>query len=558
MNQFNVNNSNLNNINNLNIATNVNTKYKKLNRINYKTISSHNSSNNTSKSNNSKENVKIIHNVLFEKRKKASSNKKQKNEIKNCIPKIKTEIFSNSNIMNNNNNSNLKNKKEFQPQQFQQRNSSFQHKKCNDLLDECQNKNFNVVINKTLTKVNISNSKERLNSLNMNNIYNANHKNIKYINIIKVLLYYIESMHKKIKYFFHKNQIEKNNKIKELSLQNKFLMNENKNLKIKLLEFMYTVKLYTAGKYNLFNNKYSKLAKQIIIENNFLRKSDMNSKNIDGNFYNLLHKQIQVEKLKKELILQNQIKDLSSRSNKENSNNFQNNINDSKNQNQINDNNPFNFNANVENNQEINNKVKHKRQRTHFNLGALDDESNSSNNNSNRESISNSNNKSHASSKESIFSSNTIVENNSNEDKKNNNALDNVLKEMISGNKALKKINGSSKKNLFEKNEANNNGEKVIPSNNIYTFIRTSKTIGNNPSTNIGKIINNIPFNIKNEHMSNNNKDILENKNNNNYIDKNKNINENENNNNLSKKQQQSIYYRSVREKEKKKLEFTK
>ena len=554
MNQSNVTNSNLNNINNLNIATNLNTKYKKLNRTNFKTISSHNSSNNTSKSNNSKENVKIIHNVLLEKRKKASSNKKQKNEIKNCIPKIKTEIFSNSNIMNNNN-SNLKNKKEFQPQQFQQRNSSFQHKKCNDLLDECQNKNLNFAINKTLTKVNVSNSKERLNSLNTNNTYN-NHKNIKYSYIIKILLYYIESMHKKIKYFFHKNQIEKNNKIKELSLQNKFLMNENKNLKIKLIEFMYTVKLYTTGKYNLFSDNYSKLTKQLIQENNFLRKSNMTSKQIDGNYYNLLQKQIKIEKLKKELILQNQIKDLSSRSNKENPNNFQN-INDPKNQNQLNENNPFYFNANTGGNEGINNKVKHKRQRTHFNLGALDDENNSSSNNSNRESINNSNNKSYASSKENISVSNTAIENNSNEDKKNNNALDNVLKEMISGNRALKKINGSSKKNLFEKNEISNNGEKAGSSNNIYTFIKSNKTIGNNPSTNIGKIINNIPFNTKNEHLINN-KDSLENKSNNNYGDKNKNVNENENINSLSKKQQQSIYYRSAREKEKKKIEFTK
>ena len=549
MNHSNASNSNLNNINNLNIATNINTKYKKLNRTNFKTISSHNSSNNTSKSNNSKENVKIIHNVLLEKRKKLSTNKKQKNEIKNCIPKIKTEIFSNSNIMINN--SNLKNKKEFQPQQFQQRNSSFQHKKCSDLLDDCQNKNVNAVINKSLTKVNASNSKEKLNSLNMNNTYNANYKNIKYTYIIKVLLYYIESMYKKIKYFLHKIQIEKNNKIKELSLQNKFLMNENKNLKIKLIEVIYTVKLYTTGKYNLFNDKYSELTKQIIQENNFLRKLNKTSKNIDGNFYNLLQKQIQIEKLKKELTLQNQIKDLSSRSNIENSNNYQNNKIDSKNQNQSNENNPFYFNSSTGDTQGINNKVKHKRQRTHFNLGALDDENNSSSNNSNRESINNSNNKSYVSSKENISSSNTIIENDSNENKKNNNVLDNTLKEMISGNKALKKINGSSKKNLFEKNEANNNGEKIVSSNNIYTFIKTSKTIGNNPSSNIGKLVNNIPYNTKNEHLINN-KESLENKSNN------KNINENENNNNLSKKQQQSIYYRSAREKEKKKIEFTK
>ena len=56
MSQSNVHNSNLNNNNNLNIAINLNTKYKKLNRTNFKTISSH-SSNNTSKSNNSKENI---------------------------------------------------------------------------------------------------------------------------------------------------------------------------------------------------------------------------------------------------------------------------------------------------------------------------------------------------------------------------------------------------------------------------------------------------------------------------------------------------------------------
>ena len=106
----------------------------------------------------------------------------------------------------------------------------------------------------------------------------------RYKNIIKILLFYIESLNKKIKYFFNKNQVEKNNKIKELSLQNKFLINENKNLKFKLIQFFYIMKTYVNNIDKIHESKYLKIIKGMVTENKFLRSINILPKNINNNY----------------------------------------------------------------------------------------------------------------------------------------------------------------------------------------------------------------------------------------------------------------------------------
>ena len=117
------------------------------------------------------------------------------------------------------------------------------------------------------------------------------------------MLFYIESLNKKIKYFFNKNQVEKNNKIKELSLQNKFLINENKNLKFKLIQFFYIMKTYVNNIDKIHESKYLKIIKGMVTENKFLRSINILPKNINNNYLSQLQKQIQIEKMKKELLI---------------------------------------------------------------------------------------------------------------------------------------------------------------------------------------------------------------------------------------------------------------
>ena len=360
-------------------------------------------------------------------------------------------------------------------------------------------------------------------------------------------MYYIESLNKKIKYFFNKSQIEKNNKIKELSLQNKFLLNENKTLKIKIIQFFYIMKLYMKNGKKLYNEKYNKLIKDLILENKYLRGINILPKNINNDYLSKLKKQIQIEKMKKELIIHNQLLN-------KNDNNLNNKNSENQNNNNKEANNPFMPNdENALNN--LNNKISHKRQRTHFNLGKLNEENNNSY--SNRDSIGSSHN---LTNEQSI---NTVVDNKDKEtsynkhmrSNSNNSKSENIfceaLKEMSNYNKTLRKMNNNSKKNILEnKSESNGNGNENIKANKV----------GN-------KIICNIPFNMnKSEHSNINgqndkgeNRKITkieikqDNRNNSNYIVDKGNANEN-----VGNKKQQSIYYRSAREKEKKKIEFTK
>ena len=209
------------------------------------------------------------------------------------------------------------------------------------------------------TNINNDNKFIKRSNTNSNVSDNLNNMNyygeiFRYKNIIKILMFYIENLNKKIKYFFNKNQIEKNNKIKELSLQNKFLINENKNLKFKLLQFFYIMKSYINNGNKIYDEKYLKIIKDILTENKFLRGINILPKNINNTYLSQLQKQIQIEKMKKELLLQKQFTKIEEK----------NQNNNSKNSKEIKDNNnPFN---NDETSLNELSKGSHKRQRTHF------------------------------------------------------------------------------------------------------------------------------------------------------------------------------------------------
>ena len=583
--------NNLNNMNNVNINLNIMNKFNKINRQNFKTISIHNSSaTNYSKYNHSKENIQLTNNVQ-EKKKKNTINKKIniKKEKKNFIPKIKSEIinsqlisnnegnFEKINYLSNNNNvnintnniNNLNNKKE-----KQLRNHSSYHQKSNDIYDK-SSKEINLLKKKLLSASNNTNNNSRhiprANDRPINNDININHGNklikrsntnsgfneninnnlsieiLKYKNIIKILLYYIENLNKKIKYYLNKNQIEKNNKIKELSLQNKFLLNENKSLKVKLIQFFYVMKLYIKNGKKLFNEKYYKIIKSLIMENKFLRQINIIPKNINNTYLSQLKDQMLIEKVKKELLIHYQ---LTNRTDNSANNNIdeQNNYKDT--------NNPFCNSESSLNN--LNNKVIHKRQRTHFNLGKLNED-----NNSNRDSNGSIHNNSN---EQNSISTNTVIENKDKDssinknirninNNKNENILCEALREMTNYNKTLKKLSNNSKKNLIENNNENNLNDldnKNENNNNSYNNMKLNK-IGN-------KIINNIPYDMnKLEHINiqndkGDNRKIMKQKKdfkNNGY--KNNSLNESENG-----YKKQSIYYRASREKEKRKIEFKK
>jgi hypothetical protein len=352
--------------------------------------------------------------------------------------------------------------------------------------------------------------------------------------------------------------VEKNNKIKELSLQNKFLLNENKTLKIKIIQFFYIMKLYMKNGKKLYNDKYQKIIKGLILENKFLRSVNIMPKSINSDYLSKLKNQIQIAKMKKELIMHNHLTNRNEKNSNNNISAVENNIKDI--------NNPFVHDENSLN--DLNNKVSHKRQRTHFNLGKLNED-----NNSNRDSIGSSHN---TSNEQSAASINTIVDNkdrdkekdkvkdkdssyhknsknmnnHSNSSGKRDNIFCEALKEMSNYNRTLKKMNNNSKKNLLENKNENNN-----------------ENMKNNKSGN--KMIYNIPYNMNKMEFGNNQNDKIENGDSrkNSKIDlKNDLKNNNKNypndreieNENLVNKKQQSIYYRSAREKEKKKIEFTK
>ena len=579
-------NHNYSGVNNLNgIKTNNMNKYNKVNRQNYKTISINNNvQSNYIKSNYSKNNNQQPSSVQEKKKKllnsKISNIKKEK---KNNIPKTKPEN-NDSQLINNNNYNNIETshhrnysgniqiKREIQPKLT----SSSQKKLINNIqknfkdLNQIRKKliignapmiNHNSssyrqipVSNILLTNNENYNGRKIIKRSNTNSNTNENINNLNYYgeifrykNIIKILMFYIDCLNKKIKYFFNKNQIEKINKIKELSLQNKFLLNENKNLKFKLLQFFYIIKTYIKNGNKTYDEKYQKIIKDITTENKFLRSINILPKNINNTYLSQLQKQIQIEKMKNELLMHKHFS-------KKELNNQNNNSNQLKENKDIN--NPFNKDDPTLN------KGSHKRQRTHFNLGKLNEEN--SLNSSNRDSIGSNNNISN------VSSENTAIENKSKEKEslilkhiKNKTQSQNILSDAIkdiNNNKALKKINNNPKRTILDnkkENEANNkaiNDDNINDNtNNIDNEIKYGK-IGNRMiSKNIPVNMNKIEYiNYSNEKKNKHN-DI------NNNIDKEKEkqdlIKANEN---ISNKKQQPIYYRAPREKEKKKDIFNK
>ena len=575
-------NHNYSGVNNLNgINLNIMNKFNKVNRQGYKTISINNNvQSNYIKSNNSK-NIQQPNSVQ-EKKKKLSISKISniKKEKKNYIPKNKPENIDAQLIIHNNElyleNSHRRNnslngpiKKEYHYRQASssqkkvyvnsQKNSkdiNFIRKKLiignvPMIMNNNSISNKSIPISKEFLTTNENYNSKFIKRSNTNSNINENINTMNYYgdifrykNIIKILLFYIESLNKKIKYFFNKNQVEKNNKIKELSLQNKFLINENKNLKFKLIQFFYIMKTYVNNIDKIHESKYLKIIKGMVTENKFLRSINILPKNINNNYLSQLQKQIQIEKMKKELLMHKQF------TKKEESiqNNKSNNSKDNKANNNL-------FNAD----ESSLNKVSHKRQRTHFNLGKLTEENSISS--TNKE-----NTKSNNTNISSTSSENTAIENKSKEKDRgkeslilkhiknktqSQNVFSETLKDMSNSNKGLKKNNNNnnSKKNVMENQKENELNNKNVNDNNIKIDIKNNKIVNKiSISNNIPENVNKIEYvNYSNNKKAENNKDV--------EIKKGDSLNMNENN--LNKKQQ-SIYYRASREKEKKKLIFNK
>ena len=576
-------NHNYSGVNNLNgINLNIMNKFNKVNRQGYKTISINNNvQSNYIKSNNSK-NIQQPNSVQ-EKKKKLSISKISniKKEKKNYIPKNKPENIDAQLIINNNElyleNSHRRNnslngpiKKEYHYRQASssqkkvyvnsQKNSkdiNFIRKKLiignvPMIMNNNSISNKSIPISKEFLTTNENYNSKFIKRSNTNSNINENINTMNYYgdifrykNIIKILLFYIESLNKKIKYFFNKNQVEKNNKIKELSLQNKFLINENKNLKFKLIQFFYIMKTYVNNIDKIHESKYLKIIKGMVTENKFLRSINILPKNINNNYLSQLQKQIQIEKMKKELLMHKQF---------------------TKKEENIQDNKSNNSKDNKANNNLFNadesslNKVSHKRQRTHFNLGKLSEENSISS--TNKE-----NTKSNNTNISSTSSENTAIENKSKEKDRgkeslilkhiknktqSQNVFSETLKDMSNSNKGLKKNNNNnnSKKNDMENQKENElNNKNINDNSNIKIDIKNNKIVNKiSISNNIPENVNKIEYvNYSNNKKAENNKDV--------EIKKGDSLNMNENN--LNKKQQ-SIYYRASREKEKKKLIFNK
>ena len=464
-------NHNYSGVNNLNgINLNIMNKFNKVNRQGYKTISINNNvQSNYIKSNNSK-NIQQPNSVQ-EKKKKLSISKISniKKEKKNYIPKNKPENIDAQLIINNNElyleNSHRRNnslngpiKKEYHYRQASssqkkvyvnsQKNSkdiNFIRKKLiignvPMIMNNNSISNKSIPISKELLTTNENYNSKFIKRSNTNSNINENINTMNYYgdifrykNIIKILIFYIESLNKKIKYFFNKNQVEKNNKIKELSLQNKFLINENKNLKFKLIQFFYIMKTYVNNIDKIHESKYLKIIKGMVTENKFLRSINILPKNINNNYLSQLQKQIQIEKMKKELLMHKQF----TKKEENIQNNKSNNSKDNKANNNL-------FNAD----ESSLNKVSHKRQRTHFNLGKLSEENSISS--TNKE-----NTKSNNTNISSTSSENTAIENKSKEKDRgkeslilrhiknktqSQNVFSETLKDMSNSNKGLKII----------------------------------------------------------------------------------------------------------------------
>ena len=313
------------------------------------------------------------------------------------------------------------------------------YKKENDIFLKEKENNFPTSLNRkySYSKISINHNfeekKGNFNKLkinwshkNLNEAFKIKEKTNDYVNqinqlnqIINILFFYI----KKSEFEFYKRikkvYLEKNDFIKKLEIENKMLINENKNLKLKLLELFYYIKSYEKNEMEI-NNKKQKLYSQIIKENIYLRKSNSLIDKIDNSLLIKLNNEVLFQKEKK--LIEKNINDNYLKLNNVNNNQL--------------------IFENI-NNDDIN---LHKRQKTvFFNLN---------------EETMNLNNKS-ISSESSI---NTIINNNNLND---NDLLEDTLKEMTLNNKTLKR-NKNSKRNILELEKKN------LEINNINNSLNSS------------------------------------------------------------------------------------
>lgn len=320
------------------------------------------------------------------------------NEIKNIIYKKENEIF-------------LKEKENNFPTSLN-RKYSYSKISINHNFEEKKG-NFNKL------KINWSHK-------NLNEAFKIKEKTNDYVNqinqlnqIINILFFYIKKSEFEFYNKIKKVYLEKNDFIKKLEIENKMLINENKNLKLKLLELFYYIKSYEKNEMEI-NNKKQKLYSQIIKENIYLRKSNSLIDKIDNSLLIKLNNEVLFQKEKK--LIEKNINDNYLKLNNVNNNQL--------------------IFENI-NNDDIN---LHKRQKTvFFNLN---------------EETMNLNNKS-ISSESSI---NTIINNNNLND---NDLLEDTLKEMTLNNKTLKR-NKNSKRNILELEKKN------LEINNINNSLNSS------------------------------------------------------------------------------------
>jgi hypothetical protein len=191
------------------------------------------------------------------------------------------------------------------------------------------------------------------------------------------------------------------------------------------------MKSYINNGNKIYDEKYLKIIKDILTENKFLRGINILPKNINNTYVSQLQKQIQIEKMKKELLIQKQFTKIEEK----------NQNNNSKNSKEIKDNNnPFN---NDETSLNELSKGSHKRQRTHFNLGDIE--------------------KYNLSEKEkdsSISSTSTIVAS------EKDDILEETLRDILNYNKTLKR-NNNSKKNITDKDNGKEEKKDVINTLNL-------------------------------------------------------------------------------------------
>ena len=212
------------------------------------------------------------------------SNKKNKNQTQSYNILL-NKYYNRENIQNND-------KKYFYQQQL---------KKCHK-TNNCFKNQFGVMNNNCKTIGQTKNENNPLLRKNNSQGYIDAYSNIIYNNVentktsvsnsnferknnfagvINILIKYIDSLNKQFINYIMKDRVKRKKEIMDYKTQKEFLINENKKLKFKIFELLYIIKEYENNKKSLLE-KYQTTIKQIIKENNFLRK--INVKYLTNNF----------------------------------------------------------------------------------------------------------------------------------------------------------------------------------------------------------------------------------------------------------------------------------